>query len=132
MTEAQFSSLIKKNIECHWCRVENMVSAGMPDANAASNGIERWIELKIVKGNYLLFEWSQINWFASRKKQGMNNVRVMARDNDAILLINANDIERDDLYKKAHKAGLKIDDNLVFKKYYKPWDWKQISEDLFY
>jgi len=132
MTEAQFSSLIKKNIDCHWCRVENMVSAGMPDANAACNGVERWIELKIVKGNYLLFEWSQINWFASRKKQGMSNIRVMARDDCSIILINSDDIDREDVHRKAHKAGLKIDDDLVFKRYYKPWNWEQIKNDLFY
>ena len=132
MTEAQLHSLLKKNIEGHWCRVENTIGAGMPDVNVVHNGIEIWIELKIIKGNYLLFEWSQINWFNCRQLNGMENIYVVARNADKIMIIKAADIKKEMVKKKASKAGVRIDDDLIHQNFYKPWDWDEIATSLFY
>jgi hypothetical protein len=67
------------------CRIENEVGTGISDVNACRDGQERWIELKLVKGDRIYFRCSQRSWITRRTQVG-GKVFVLARDGDVLLL----------------------------------------------
>ena len=49
MSEKNFWALVRGNLDLNMYRVENRVSAGMPDIHYIDNGITGWIELKYME-----------------------------------------------------------------------------------
>ena len=126
MKETGLWTLIRMNIKGHCQRIENAVGLGTPDVNCCYNGSDVWIELKIVKGNLLLFEWSQIAWFKQRTHEKINgNVLVIARHKENIIAFEARNLPTEKLKRKVNKAGLDIRD-VEYVSWSKPYDWAQI------
>lgn len=71
--------------QVHWMRVENLVGTGMSDVNGCLNGVEAWIENKLVKGNQITFQPMQPAWIIQRIAHG-GRVFVLARKGDALLV----------------------------------------------
>ena len=66
-------------------RVENSAGTGQPDLNGCWHGIEVWVELKIFKGNQLIFRSTQPEWIRRRIGAG-GRVFVLARKDDTLYL----------------------------------------------
>ena len=131
MKENALWSLIRRNIKGHCQRVENAVGLGTPDVNCCYEDIEVWIELKIVKGNLIYFEWSQIAWIKQRTHEKINgNVLIMARHKDDIIAFDARFLPTEKLKRKVNKAGLDIRD-VNYIRWPKPYDWKEIQEYIY-
>ena len=87
MTEAQhvYAPMRKACPQVHWNRLENLVGTGAPDANGCLNGVEAWIENKIVHGNQIRFQPTQPAWIIQRLMHG-GRVFVLARKDDVLML----------------------------------------------
>jgi len=59
-------------------RIENRSLPGVPDVNGCYNGIEFWLELKVIKGNSLQLSKFQKAWIYERTRVG-GKVFVLAR-----------------------------------------------------
>ena len=71
--------------QVHWTRIENLVGTGMSDVNGCLNGVEVWIENKLVHGNQITFQPMQPAWIIQRLMHG-GRVFVLARKNDMLYL----------------------------------------------
>lgn len=69
----------------HIMRVENTAGSGQPDVNACFRGVEAWIELKVAKGNRLIFQPTQGPWIRQRVASG-GRVFILARKEDTLHL----------------------------------------------
>lgn len=133
MREAQLWTLIREKLTGHLVRIENLAGSGQPDVNACLKGSEVWIELKMVKGNYIIFRSSQIAFF-SRRAAVQGKVMVLARKEDNLILFRAEDVlSVADLLEPVKDGSVKIHwtkipNPVVFSK---PWQWEKIA-DLIY
>ena len=51
MTETQLWGALKSALPTfHWQRIETITGSGVPDVNGCHNGVEVWLELKIIRG----------------------------------------------------------------------------------
>lgn len=71
--------------QVHWMRIENLVGTGMADVNGCLNGVETWVENKLVKGNQITFQPMQPAWIMQRLAHG-GRVFVLARRKDTLLV----------------------------------------------
>jgi len=71
--------------QIHWCRIENAAGTGMSDVNACHGGVEAWLELKVYKGNRLVFQPTQPAWILKRRMHG-GRVFILARKDDVLYL----------------------------------------------
>ena len=92
MTEAAFWQSVKKGLTSNGLgvnlqldRIENSVGNGMSDVSACCDGVERWLELKIMHGNQLKFQPSQVAWITRAQAVG-RVVLVVARKNNLVLV----------------------------------------------
>ena len=77
--EAKLWQDVKKALkDAHLVRIENKACPGVPDVNGCYNGVEFWIELKVIKGNSLRLSKFQKAWIYERTKFG-GKVFVLAR-----------------------------------------------------
>ncbi len=77
--EAKLWQDVKKALkDAHLVRIENKASPGVPDVNGCYDGVEFWIELKVIKGNSLQLSKFQKAWIYERTKFG-GKVFVLAR-----------------------------------------------------
>ena len=79
----------------HLSRVENDAGTGVFDVNACRRGVEVWIELKVMRGNYLHFRTSQRSWAAKRIACGGRALVLARQDVDStshVWLFRASDI----------------------------------------
>ena len=131
MKETGLWTLIRQNIRGHCQRVENAVGLGTPDVNCCYETFEVWIELKIVKGKQLYFEWTQIAWIKQRTHDKiMGRVLVMARDKDDIIAFNAKNLPTEKLRVKGKKAVISIED-IKHLRWSKPYNWKEIEDYIY-
>lgn len=84
MKESQFWALVKGKLPGHVERVENALTRGTPDVNMCYQGIEVWLELKVLdnKGNCELRP-EQYLWHRKRQEMG-GKVFVLARNEGVI------------------------------------------------
>ncbi len=85
MTERDLRGYLKRKLpnSTHFVPVENTSGPGTPDLNACLNGVEVWIELKIIIGVHKkkfqkAFTYAQHNWLLSRSRAG-GRTFLMAR-----------------------------------------------------
>lgn len=138
MNEAQLWQLVKKNIDGHLVRIENTAGIGTPDVHACLDGQEVWIELKVVKGNFIYFQASQLAWFTRRVAAG-GNVKVLWRrkccEQDGINIAPAQHI----LSALQHIADIDRTPSICripiakvsFENFCKPWRWKRITASVY-
>lgn len=71
-TEKSLWQSLKKHLpkKTHCQRIENRVSEGMPDCYMCIEGVPVWVELKIIKGNGITLQPSQIAWHISHSRCG--------------------------------------------------------------
>lgn len=137
MKESEFWALLKRGFSTdpaiHACRVENESGSGMSDVNACRNGVERWIELKVVHGNWVHFRNSQRSWIVKRTAAG-GVVWILVRDGDAIFICPGSAVMRDeaciehvdDKSFKIHKDGI-----LRTRSWFKLFPWQDIISTVF-
>ena len=80
--ESTFWKLINKHLpaKCHVQRIETgSTGRGIPDVNQCHQGVECWVELKIVKGKQVKLSPEQIAWHFRRARAGGTSW-VIARD----------------------------------------------------
>jgi len=92
VTEKNLRELLKRRLppKTHFCPMENTSGPGTPDVNLCLNGVEVWLELKIIVGKRKLrfqkaLSASQRNWLVSRSRAG-GNAFLLARHDKQILL----------------------------------------------
>jgi hypothetical protein len=70
--EANFWNTIRKNLpkNCYAWRVENRVTAGMPDVYAIWEGLPIWLELKVIKANAVSLSPQQVAWHTAHSHVG--------------------------------------------------------------
>lgn len=122
MTEKQLWLKVKKGLEpllTHCVRLEEITSVGVPDVNCCCNGVEFWLELKVVREKRIQFRFSQVAWITARCGHG-GRVFLLARDGDDLIVISGTDV-----FNLAMEHGNieKITPLAVFKK---PWNWPEI------
>ena len=71
--------------EVDWCRLENLVGTGMSDANGCLNGVDVWVENKLIHGNRIKFQPQQPAWIYRRVAHG-GRVFILARKDGAMYL----------------------------------------------
>ena len=89
MRESQFWALIKDKLPGHVERMENPIAKGTPDVNFCFNGVDMWLELKVLdaKGQFKRGDPSpeQLIWHMKRQING-GRCFVVAR-NDVLLKV---------------------------------------------
>jgi len=82
MTEVEIWKKIKftwaRRADC--VRIENVASFGLADINCCVNGLEFWLELKVIRSGKSKIQSSQIAWIAKRLSHG-GRVYIYAVDN---------------------------------------------------
>lgn len=68
--ETAFSRQFLEVASGHKTRIENSITSGMPDAHICLNGVDLWIEFKVVKGGSPVIRPSQYAWHARRRSNG--------------------------------------------------------------
>ncbi|HIG58743.1 MAG TPA: hypothetical protein EYQ21_05035 [Flavobacteriales bacterium] len=93
MNEKGFTLSIRNAIakKGHWTRVENCAGIGMPDINFFYNKRDIWIEVKVAKGQRVIFEASQITWF-TRRQIFKGDYLVFVRKNNTMWIARASSI----------------------------------------
>jgi hypothetical protein len=125
--------LIRERLPGHLVRIENLAGIGQPDVNGCHEGSEAWVELKVVKGNYIYFRSSQIAFFSRRCKE-KGRVFVLARKDDDILVFKAESVLAVvDLLEPVKDGACKIKWALIPNPqvFTKPWPWEKIADIIY-
>jgi len=80
--EKNLWALFKKHLpyEVHSQRIETGgTGLGIPDVNLCGNGMETWVELKVVKGRRVMLSPEQVVWHFRRARAGGSSW-ILARD----------------------------------------------------
>lgn len=135
MTEAKhvWEPLRKACPQVDWLRLENLVGTGQPDVNGCLNGVDAWVENKVVKGHRIIFRPKQPAWLIRRMLHG-GRVFVLARREDIFLLYGGRGLS--DLL---HSMWPLADGDLVADwraaqpvlVMAKPWDWELFLQCVF-
>ena len=111
-------------------RVENAVESGMPDISYAIEGVQGWIETKLVRRGLLHFEKFQLAWLRKRLRHAHDNLWIFAVDDkgeafyvySALQVIMANRVlKRDWLVINVSNIGAP----LVYGSN-APWPWEKV------
>lgn len=123
---------VKAKLPGHLNRIENIVSAGIPDVNACHQGREAWIELKVAKGNSVHFRSAQLAWFAKRLAAG-GNIKVLYRKGDSLYVVPAKNVLDAEPYYQANadKSIRVYYEKLGGIKYDMPFSWPEIAETIY-
>lgn len=85
VSESKFWGIVKKMLDgMTKYRIENRVASGIPDVYTAYRCRERWIELKVFKGNQITVRFSQVKWLMLQQRQGLDNTVIVALHKDHI------------------------------------------------
>jgi hypothetical protein len=126
MTETWMWQKVKRGLEplmVHCCRVENTAGSGIPDVNCCHQGVEFWLELKIVRENRIQFRSSQIAWITERSGYS-GRVFILAKRGEWLLVYKGT---------QAYSLGVSngyVDDVTPAKIFKGPWNWKEILSFL--
>ena len=90
-----------------------------------------WLELKIGKGNNVLFQNTQIAFFNEARNHGAN-CKVLMRKNDLLYLINS-DVIINSVYKTIKGDRVSININELSKAWIwgMPWKWNEIVQRIY-
>jgi hypothetical protein len=132
ITEADFYRLHVRPHLDQWgdhCRVENTAESGTPDISYAINGIQGWIETKVVRHGKMHFERFQPAWMKKRLRHSLGNVWVFAADEAAeqLFIYRADDIVK--APKSKYKDWLVVETKDVQPYVYsatRPWPWGRV------
>lgn len=131
MKENAFNDLLRRNLhkDGHWTRVENIAGVGIPDINWCYKGKDIWIESKMVRGQRITFEASQITWTKNRVKYGGDNW-VLARKENNIYLARASVIHESIQW--LNKPFVSLADFIQYgdSVYKKPFKWEILKNKL--
>ena len=124
MKESAFWSLVNKNLNSmHVQRVETGgTGRGIPDFNACCDGVEFWVELKVVNsGKKIGLRPEQVGWLVKRSMYG-GRCFVLVRTPDAdIFLYKGSDA------REIADEGLRLKPLLILSK---PYDWEALKTTL--
>ncbi len=86
MRESAFWGQVRDGMsnKIHWTRIENAASPGIPDVTGCMNGVEAWVELKVMKARRVEIRHSQVNWATKRIKAGADTLFFLVRDGEQI------------------------------------------------
>ena len=87
--EANFWNTIRKQLpqNCYAWRIENRVTAGMPDVYMIWDGIPLWIEMKTTSSNRVNLSPQQIAWHTSHSHVGGFSAILVKRTSDRCLFL---------------------------------------------
>ena len=125
MRESAFWGLIKAAMHrvcpvgMHFSRIENISGSGVPDVNMCKDGREMWIELKIARGNQVLFQPSQLAWITQHVACGGNVFVLVRKNNEMRLYLGADAVH---LAKKLDVAPVFVTQ--------KPFRWRELIDLL--
>ncbi len=134
MTERQgaWEPLRKALPHVHWQRLENLVGSGVPDVNGCLNGIEAWVETKLIKGNQITFQPFQPAWLLKRLHHG-GRVFVLARKDDTLMLWGGSALA--ELLRSVKERGKVLvadyNDSIPLVLTHQPFNWRVIANVLF-
>jgi len=124
LKENAFWGLVSKNLKnIHIQRIETGgTGRGIPDFNACDDGVEYWVELKVVNsGKKIGLRPEQIGWLVKRSMHG-GRCFVLVRTPDAqIYLYNGADA------REVADEGLRLEPELALKK---PYDWDLLKKSF--
>jgi hypothetical protein len=84
MKESQFWALVRGKLPGDVERIENALTRGTPDVNGCYDGLDYWLELKILDDkNRCVLRPEQLLWHRKRQAHG-GHVLVLARNEDVI------------------------------------------------
>lgn len=124
MTEKALNQKIMTNLKrllCNCTRIENSVTHGIPDINICHNGVEFWIESKIVREKRVAFRNSQVAWITIRTGFG-GRVFAFASDSTTGRLL----VYHGSQVFELSTLGGNIDMVKPYAIFEKPWDFKEI------
>lgn len=115
-----------------WTRLENLVGQGMPDVHGCYQGVDVWIENKLVKGHRIIFQPTQPAWMMKRMAHG-GRVYVLARKGDDLLLWSGRSLRALLMSCKPVGKNLVADyrDSAPVLVLSKPFDWDRLLFELF-
>lgn len=122
------SAVIPPDERIRWSRIENLVSAGIPDISFTWDGVDVWVESKWVQGKTsAAWQFShpitgpQIAWHLGHAAAGGRSF-IVARRCDTFRVWQGADVRR------VRDEGFNCD--LWLAEYEKPWSWRSILETL--
>lgn len=84
MKESQFWALVKGKLPGDTERIENALTRGTPDVNGCFDGMDYWLELKILDDKHRCeLRPEQLLWHRKRQAHG-GRVLVLARNEDVL------------------------------------------------
>jgi hypothetical protein len=123
-----------ESLDTHLSRVENTAGTGISDVTACHQGIEVWLELKIVHSKRLYFKNSQRIWIAKRTAVG-GNVKVVARKDSELFVWDARPVVLDCPHTPStdNKAFSIKEDDMPAPLYHcrQPFNWREIKATIF-
>lgn len=129
---ALWTQLRTKVLGVFWSRIESSAGGGIFDVNGmAEGGREAWIELKIMKGNRLEFQKTQVAWALRRLSMGAKNLFVIARKDNDLYVFHGSVTQRvpSKVYEKTVSIAPKDEDIICI--YRKPFAWDDLKETVF-
>lgn len=115
----------------HLQRIESEItSQGISDLNGLINGVEAWVELKVVTGKKVDLSPKQVNWINARIKAG-GNCWILARkpnkEQDQLFLWHGSKVQ------EVYKNGLLVvpDVRVVRYSQNRPFMWQHIFSKIF-
>ena len=124
MKESSFWQLIRKNLSnVHLQRIETGgTGRGIPDFNGCSDGVEFWVELKVVNaGKKIGLRPEQVGWLIQRTRHG-GNTYILVRTPDAQIYLYPGKDAREVMDEGLRRAPL-----LCLQK---PYDWEALQTTL--
>jgi hypothetical protein len=129
MRDGELRKIFKKNLPMvHWQAVElGAIGSGCPDSNFCHEGIEGWIEYKLLRKDRIEMDPEQIGWITNRMRHG-GRVKIAVRSMgivEALILFDGSAAEMFD--------GKNINENFnLIEAHYlgppKSWDWMNILQ----
>ena len=133
MSESNFWTLVRNNLQMKMWRVENRVMKGMPDVHYLSEGKTGWIELKYMnkwpkKRFSTGLKLSQVFWARNYTKNGGSSWILIRIAREFTALVDGKNAE--DLYNRPSKTEF-----LKMCSFYKRGnmtkdDWDEVSETI--
>lgn len=120
--------------ETHLCRIENTAGTGIADVNACYRGVEVWLELKVVHGNFVSFRTSQRGWMLTRHRAG-GRVLVFVRNGDELALYMATDMLAAEHRPAPDGKSFTVHVNDLPTPMFrckKPFSWHDVKENIFH
>ena len=121
---------VRGHYECISCKRTGSTGRGIPDVNLCYNGVEIWVELKIVSGRKVNITAEQCAWHYRRIRAG-GRTFIIARDK----VDKVRKGKYDKIYVWTGENAVSVQENGIIAEnsyiYETPFDWEQIIAKLF-